>query len=311
MINETNVRYFLRLAETLNFTEVGKQMYISQQAVSKQIAGLEEDLGVQLFNRTRNSVELTEAGLKYYHFFRSVSEQFEKLQSSIRPGRDGEMRTIRLGYQNWLDFGPAPGTAMAALREDLPDLYLLGERHDPSKLMDLLDRGDLDMVLIHKRFLPQMEGYHKLPLITTPMQLVVSRNNRLNAEGADYRVFRNQPMLIDALEGEDNLAVTMRAHRECRRYGFEPSEIVIVPNRDSIYTAAELDRGIFFGSCMMVTTQSSTLVRYDTDVMETLYCVWRGGTGDRCLERYARQLQKEYRLLEPGYLEHRDWTAAK
>lgn len=198
---------------------------------------------------------------------------------------------------------------MAVLREKFPDMYLLGERHEPNKLLDLLDRGELDMILIHKRFIPRTVGEHKLPLITAPMQVVVSKHNQLNNKENDYRVFRQEPMLIDAFEGESNAAVMMRAHRESRRYNFDPAEVVVVPNRDSIYTAAELDRGIFFGSCMTVLAQSSTLVRYDTDVMETLYCVWRDKGGGRYLERYAKQLQREYQRLESRYLEHRDWTA--
>ena len=306
MINELNIKYFLCLAETLNFTEVGKQMYISQQAVSKHIASLEEDLGTQLLLRSRNRVELTENGLKYYNFFRSTVDQFHALQTEIEESQVCQPRNIRIGYQNWIDFGPVPGSAMAVLRKDFPNMYLLGERHEPSKLLDLLGRNELDMILIHKRFLPRMEGLHKLPLITTPMQVIVSRYNRLNVPGADYRVFANQPMLIDAFEGENEASVMLRARKECRRYGFSPEEIVVVPNRDSIYTAAELDRGIFFGSCMAQLSQSAALTRFDTDVLETLFCVWHGD-GDRYLERYARQLQKEYQRVEAHYLEHRNW----
>ena len=307
MINELNIKYFLCLAETLNFTEVGKQMYISQQAVSKHIAGLEEDLGVQLLIRSRNRVELTENGLKYYNFFRSVVDGYRVLRAEIKQNQVCRVRNIRIGYQNWIDFGPAPGTAMAALRANYPDLYLLGERHEPNKLLDLLYKGELDMILIHKRFVPRLEGAHRLALITTPMQVVVSRHNRLYREGADYRIFSTEPMLIDSFEGESTAGTTMRAHKESRRYGFDPREVVVLPNRDSVYTAAELDRGIFFGSSMSQMSGSTTLVSYDTDVMETLYCVWRDEEERSYLEKYAKQLQKEYQLLEEHYLTYRTW----
>jgi DNA-binding transcriptional LysR family regulator len=307
MINETNIKYFLRLAETLSFTEVGKQMYISQQAVSKHLAALEDDLGVQLLIRSRNRVELTQAGQRYYQFFHTASQQFQELGREIREQEAGQVRTIRVGYQNWIDFGPAPGTAMAALRKDLPDLFLLGERHDPHKLRELLDSGELDMILIHKRFLPKLDGAHKVPLITAPMQVVVSKYNPLNGPEADFRAFRREPLLLDSFEGESDAAFRSRAQKESGRYGFEPREVVQVPNRDSVYTSAELDRGVFFGSCMTVLSQAAPLLRYDTDVMETLYAVWRDKEGGRCLERYARQLQREYQRLEPDYLVRREW----
>lgn len=306
MINELDIKYFLCLAETLNFSEVGKQMYISQQAVSKRIAGLESDLGVRLFFRSRNGVVLTAAGRKYYNFFRTAADEFRALQAEVEEKQHTSIKQIHMGYQNWVDCGPAQGTAMAALRQDFPNVYLLGERHSPSKLVELLASGELDIILIHKRFIPKLKNVNKLPLITTPMQVVVSKYNPLNKDGADYRVFCESPMLIDALEGESEEASVMRAYQESRRYGFRPSSITVVPNRDSIYTAAELNQGIFFSSFMAV-LQGTSLVRYTTDVQETLYCVWRTQYDDMYLELYAKQLQKEYKALTAKYLETREW----
>ena len=54
MINETAVRCFLTLCDTLSFTETAKRMYMTQQSVSKYIAKLEEDLGYRLFIRTHH-----------------------------------------------------------------------------------------------------------------------------------------------------------------------------------------------------------------------------------------------------------------
>lgn len=62
MLNETSVRCFLTLAQTLSFTETAKIMYMTQQSVSKYIAKMEEDLGFQLFIRTHHYVMLTRPG---------------------------------------------------------------------------------------------------------------------------------------------------------------------------------------------------------------------------------------------------------
>ncbi|MDR0861570.1 MAG: LysR family transcriptional regulator, partial [Oscillospiraceae bacterium] len=66
MINETVARCFLILAETLSFTQTARQMYVTQQAVSKCIAKLEDDVGFVLFRRTHHYVRLTPAGEEYY-----------------------------------------------------------------------------------------------------------------------------------------------------------------------------------------------------------------------------------------------------
>lgn len=52
MINEASIKCFMALCETLSFTEAARQLYMTQQSVSKYIAKLEEDLGFQLFQRT-------------------------------------------------------------------------------------------------------------------------------------------------------------------------------------------------------------------------------------------------------------------
>lgn len=57
-----HLRYFVTLAKTLSFTQAAESLYISQSTLSQQIASLENELGLKLFNRTRRTVELTESG---------------------------------------------------------------------------------------------------------------------------------------------------------------------------------------------------------------------------------------------------------
>src|SRR5690349_3653710 len=56
------IRYFLAVAETLNFTRASERSFVSQPALTKAIQRLEETLGGRLFDRTKNSVQLTGLG---------------------------------------------------------------------------------------------------------------------------------------------------------------------------------------------------------------------------------------------------------
>ena len=56
------LRYFLAVAEELNFTRAAERLHLAQQALSAAIRNLETDLGVQLFIRDTKGVELTSAG---------------------------------------------------------------------------------------------------------------------------------------------------------------------------------------------------------------------------------------------------------
>ena len=57
------IRYFLEVAKQLSFTKAAQCLFISQSTLSKQIASMESELGMQLFRRCRHSVSLTPAGL--------------------------------------------------------------------------------------------------------------------------------------------------------------------------------------------------------------------------------------------------------
>jgi DNA-binding transcriptional LysR family regulator len=295
VINELKVNCFLCLAETLSFTETGKRMYMSQQAVSKHIAGLEADIGARLFARSRSSVALTEYGEQFYRCFKTAKADYERLRARVQSEGFAYASRLRVGYQNWLDLGAAPGAALAALRKDIPSLCLIGERHSPPALAKLLAENALDMIILHKRFLPPDGKLRKRLLIETPMQIVISAEHPLCASASDYRALLAAPMIIDAFENESEEATLSRARKEAAQYGYAPKEIIVAPNRDSVYTTAELGMGMFFGSSMAQITRDNTLRRFDTGIPEGLYCVWRADTPSSLPAEYAKRLQAEYR----------------
>ncbi|MGY0056298.1 LysR family transcriptional regulator [Streptomyces sp. LZ34] len=94
------LRYFLAVAEELNFGRAAERLLIAGPSLSQQIKALERDLGVRLFDRDRRSVALTPAGAALLPHTRALLDRADDLQSRAR--RLAGSEAVRLGYVSWL-----------------------------------------------------------------------------------------------------------------------------------------------------------------------------------------------------------------
>jgi DNA-binding transcriptional LysR family regulator len=301
MITEMKVKSFLTVANMRSFTGAGRLLYMSQQAVSKNVLDLERDIGVPLLIRNHHSVSLTPEGALLRAFFEETSHAFDALVADFRAKAPVQATPdIHVGYQDMLNFGSAPGRALRRLRKVAPNVLLVGERSTPGKLLKLLDQKSFDIILINKRFLPRKNpGMHILPLLSSTMIVGVHAEHPLIREGGTYRDFREETLLIDAIEGETEDAAIRRASLEIRKFDFKPRKIIVLPNRETIYSEAELGRGIFFASGIALIPNSDRLKIYYTDIKETACCVWRSDESTELTAQFAQYLKEEYTKKEP------------
>jgi LysR family transcriptional regulator for bpeEF and oprC len=90
------LRTFVRVVETRSFARVARELGTTQPTVSRQVAGLEEALGVRLLTRTTRRVEPTEAGWAYYHEVSGPLDAIEAASLALKAGEEAEVGWVRV-----------------------------------------------------------------------------------------------------------------------------------------------------------------------------------------------------------------------
>jgi DNA-binding transcriptional LysR family regulator len=133
------LRYFVAVAEELNFGRAAERLLIAGPSLSQQIKALEHDLGVRLFDRDRRSVALTPVGAALLPPTRALLERAEDLQR--RAAQMSESEPVRLGYVNWL---PADLTARTSAVAQLHlDAWIQPSHAQAARVAD----GSLDLAV--------------------------------------------------------------------------------------------------------------------------------------------------------------------
>lgn len=97
-IHTQQLRHFMELAKCLNFTRAAMNLYIAQPALSQQIADLEKQLGVTLFERTSRSVTLTPAGEILQKACPEILNRINSVQQQLLSAQAGLRGSLKIGY---------------------------------------------------------------------------------------------------------------------------------------------------------------------------------------------------------------------
>lgn len=288
MLNETEIRCFLAVAEELNFTKAANILYMTQQSVSKTISNLENDIGFTLFQRNHHVVQLTKAGENFYAFFKEVQERYQETLSITRQYYDARNKLLRVGYLEWVEFLPEIRESAKAFSQRNPAVQFVAEKHSRQELNRLLMDGTLDVIYTYDDFLPQKDGLHVINVAELPLTLLVSKTY----PGDRHTVsdFRKEPFIWTSAQNESKASDRDEAIRQSRRVGLAPKEIVLVPNLESAYMAAEFGQGVFLSTTLSRIHHQRNLIAIETGVKEEMVCVWRADNENPLICEYTRTI---------------------
>jgi DNA-binding transcriptional LysR family regulator len=188
------LRAFLVVATELHFTRAAEKLFVAQQALSKQVADLEQELGTPLFERTSRKVELTPAGEAFLAMAREVLARFDRGVAEARHLGRGGHATLRVGF--------IAGAALELTTHILgdftnqhPDARIELHEFDLTDPSAGLDGGSTDVAFI--RLPSSIDGLLVTELFTEPCVVGVSVRHRLTAQDrVSVADLRGEPIAI-------------------------------------------------------------------------------------------------------------------
>lgn len=294
MLNQMEIDCFLSLAETLSFTETARQLFISQQAVSRNIARLEQDLGFDLFVRTKHYVKMTRAGQMYFDLFARLKSELDRTNEEVtRLYRDLGMH-IHIAYLDWLDITSQINHAVRRLRDEVPGLQFSAERQRQEKLNALMAEQKVDGVITYESFVKDLHSWKARPLLETEYVLLAGGGIAGQAGRLEYQDFMHEtyikPQEIDETEAE----IKEKARQDCRKFGLVPRLIRTAPNIETAYTLAEMGEGVLISTALSRMATDGKLRAYPTGQTEKLICLWNGDENNRLFLRFMDCLEAAF-----------------
>jgi DNA-binding transcriptional LysR family regulator len=214
-----HLRYFIAVAEELNFSRAAERLHMAQPPVSVAIRQLEQEIGSELFRRSSREVKLTEAGVAMLAGARRTLSELDRGITTARRVANGELGSLRVGFSWSARFDTLPVIGQA-FRAGHPDIELLAEEMWNARMVTALRAGELDLAI---SLCPEIEAdltYETMrsepviALVSAHHPLAGSDTLTLGALAGDgFLLFPRElaPRLHDALLGL------------CRTAGFEPT----------------------------------------------------------------------------------------
>jgi DNA-binding transcriptional LysR family regulator len=286
------LRYFVAVAEELNFNRAADRVHLSQPSLSVAIRKLEAYCGFKLFERNVRSVELTDRGRRFVAVARDLIERNQAAAAFIRRLARGEPEIFRIGYSPFLDMA-----LVASLRSWFP-----ADVTTPVEFVSMSTAAQIKALLY---------GELQAGLLIPPVQesaIVVEPLRRepfLVAVPKGHRLEGLQNLSLHDIQAEDviwfardlNSALHDRFLRTCADAGYAPKVIQQVTTSLECMQFVAQGLGISFGTEALAATGFDAIsfreLRDDRFYVETALA-YRADSRSEVLHRFIRFVKERY-----------------
>lgn len=195
------VRYFLAVAKTLNFTRAAEQCNVTQPALTRAIKQLEDELGGELIRREGRLSHLTDLGTRMLPLLTQCYESAQNAKILAAKVKSGDIATLAVGVSLTLDVSLLL-SALAEMQRAFPQLQLQIRRGNGAQIADWLKSGDIELAFGG----PLGETWDRLdcwPMFSESFDLVVAGDHelaRVNDIELQVELLRKERLLVHTMQ---------------------------------------------------------------------------------------------------------------
>lgn len=246
------LNYVIQIANEKNFSRAADKLHIAQPSLSQQLSKLEQELGVLLFRRTTNSVELTQAGQVFVEKSQSILDAVEQLKQEM-----DDMAQMRRGR---LVVGTLPITGshvlplvLPAFGAQYPQIEVILVEETTAKLEQLTASGGTDLSLLSLPLIDTSLTYEpyleeEICLAVPPQHPLASRSDSIG-----IAELKNEPF-IGLKRGQGFRQITVEL---CEEAGFSPEIVFESSNIETVQSLVAGGMGIAFVPQMLTRSGGS------------------------------------------------------
>ena len=214
------LEYFCAVAEAESISAAARELHVAQPPISRQIAQLEEELGVQLFLRGSKGMALTDAGQSLYRQTQQIFQDIRRVEDSVRSVGMGMSGRIKLGaiYSAM----PYALHYIDEYHKTYPQVELLIRLGSPQELLELLNRGELHALFLRTAAREPCDLQERI-LGEDALELIMREDMDPAPELPEVPIERLEGVPMCLLRSDDLWSYNDFLVQECQRSGFTPN----------------------------------------------------------------------------------------
>lgn len=292
-----HLRYFVAVAEELNYRKASERLRVAQPALSSQIKDLEYELGVKLLDRDTGGVRLNDAGAAFLVEARLILAHAQQAVTVAREAAEGLRGHLTIAYYAPLLMGFMPAS-LKAFRETFPEVEVTLLELPLGGQIAALESGAIQIGFAIKGSTPIPKNLKHVEIARSPIRAVVSREHPLASKAR---------IALADLVGEPLLCLTPKkgagsVHGEIMRQGFvarglKPGPIRQIEGAEAFSATLQSGMGVSLIAQIGSLSRNPDLVfrplkDSGADLFLELHALWREGQTSPLTTNFIAMMQK-------------------